>query len=244
MGFEPQIRKVFNVVPAREKRQTLFFTATWAGSVVKLAGDYLNNPFQVKIGNTDILKANESITQLVKIVEHDKKVKELTKLFLQFAISEKGKGDNRALIFCATKKMCEQLEDGLNRARVNCQSIHGDKTQQEREKALNDLRDGITKILCATDVAARGLDIKGVTLVINYDPPKHVEDYVHRIGRTGRAGKKGTSVTFLTDRDDYLGRQIKTVMQRSNQEIPRELQSLIDGTLPRKRRKSGERDRR
>merc|ERR1719281_2037018 len=110
--------------------------------------------------------------------------------------------------------MCEQLEDGLNRAKVNCDSIHGDKDQRQREKALDDRRDGYTKILCATDVAARGLDIKGVTLVINYDPPKHVEDYVHRIGRTGRAGKKGTSVTFLTDRDDMVARQIKIVMQR------------------------------
>merc|ERR1719356_898645 len=227
MGFEPQIRKVFNVVPAREKRQTLFFTATWAGSVVKLAGDYLNNPFQVKIGNTDILKANESITQLVKIVEHDKKVRELTKVFLQFKISEKGKGDNRALIFCATKKMCEQLEDGLNRARVNCQSIHGDKKQQEREKALNDLRDGYTKILCATDVTARGLDIKGVTLVVNYDPPNSAEDYVHRIGRTGRAGKKGTSVSFLTSRDQFKGKEIMKVMQRNDQDVPRELKQLV-----------------
>merc|ERR1712060_379428 len=138
---------------------------------------------------------------------------------LEYNISEKGKGENRALIFCNTKKMCETLEDGLNRARVNCDSIHGDRTQEEREKAMDDLRVGKTKILCCTDVAARGLDIKGVTLVINYDPPKNGEDYVHRVGRTGRAGHKGTAVTFLTLDDGHLASQVKIIMQRSNQAI-------------------------
>merc|ERR1712083_991854 len=100
----------------------------------------------------------------------------------------------------------------------------GDRDQHQREKALADLRDGHTKILVATDVAARGLDIKGVTLVVNYDPPNSAEDYVHRIGRTGRAGKRGTAVTFLTDRDDKAAREIKVVMVRNNQTIAREHQ--------------------
>merc|ERR1712039_947766 len=179
--------------------------------------------------------ANENITQLCKVVEADRKVRELTKLFLEYNISEKGRGENRALIFCNTRKVCETLEDGLNRARVNCDSIHGDRTQAEREKAMDDLRVGRTKILCCTDVAARGLDIQGVTLVVNYDPPKNAEDYVHRIGRTGRAGKKGTAVTLLTIDDARLAGDIKIIMQRSKQEVPEKVLSLIDGTLRRKK---------
>jgi ATP-dependent RNA helicase DDX5/DBP2 len=128
MGFEPQIRKVIKECP--EDRHTLFFTATWPDQVRRLATDFLNKPVQVRIGNTDLLKANDTITQLVKVIDGEKKVKELTKCFLQYNISEKGKGDNRALIFCNSKKMCEQLEDGLNRARVNCQSIHAIRTSK------------------------------------------------------------------------------------------------------------------
>eukprot|EP00913_Durusdinium_trenchii_P011965 g11240.t1 len=158
------------------QRQTLFFTATWNTNVQKIASDFVNRPYQVKIGSSEQLKASENIKQVVKIVDPDKKVRHLTKLFLEYDISEKGRGENRAMIFCNTKKTCEQLEDGLNRARVRCDSIHGDKEQKDRERALNDLRDGYTKIICATDVAARGLDVKGVTLVINYDPPKNAEE--------------------------------------------------------------------
>merc|ERR1712194_1000181 len=139
-------------------------------------------------------------------------------------------------------KMCETLEDGLNRAKVNCDSIHGDRSQMEREKAMDDLRDGRTKILCCTDVAARGLDIQGVTLIVNFDPPRSAEDYVHRIGRTGRAGKKGTAVTLLTHDDAWLAEDLTVIMQRSNQEVPQKVISLIEGTL--KRKKSAmERDR-
>merc|ERR1712084_76577 len=101
----------------------------------------------VRVGAADNLKAADNITQIVKIIDPDNKVKQLIRLFLRFDISEKGSGENRAMIFCSTKKMCEQLEQGLNKAKVNCDSIHGDKTQPEREKALLDLRDGTTKIV-------------------------------------------------------------------------------------------------
>merc|ERR1712032_1148084 len=143
-----------------------------------------------------------------------------------------------------TKKTCEQLEDGLNKARVNCEAIHGDKGQQDREKALLNLRDGVTKILVATDVAARGLDIKGVTLVVNFDPPNSSEDYVHRIGRTGRAGKRGTAISFLTVSDQFKGKEIMTVMERNNQTIPKELKQLCDGTLAKQAKEYEDWDRR
>merc|ERR1719199_1456760 len=120
----------------------------------------------------------------------------------------------------------------LNRQGVPCAAIHGDKNQKEREQALNDLKSAQIKILVATDVAARGLDIKGVTLVVNYDLPANTEDYVHRIGRTGRAGQKGYAVALVTDRDAGHLRGIIEVMKRTNQEIPEEVQQMAANAGP------------
>merc|ERR1719281_2049665 len=118
--------------------------------------------------------------------------------------------------------MCEQLSTGMYRAGVPCSSIHGDKDQRQRDEALNGLKTGRVKVLVATDVAARGLDIKGVGLVINYDAANSTEDYVHRIGRTGRAGAKGYAVTFMSRGDGGKARGLVDVMTRTGQEIPRE----------------------
>merc|ERR1719401_3308551 len=114
----------------------------------------------------------------------------------------------------------------LYRAGVPCAAIHGDKDQRERDDALNGLKTGNIKVLVATDVAARGLDIKGVGLVVNYDAANNTEDYVHRIGRTGRAGAKGYAVTFMSRADSGKARGVVEVMQRTGQEIPRELQDM------------------
>merc|ERR1719229_2242701 len=105
------------------------------------------------------------------------------------------------------------------RQNVPCAAVHGDKGQREREQALNALKDAQIKLLVATDVAARGLDIKGVTLVVNYDAPSNTEDYVHRIGRTGRAGQKGYAVALISERDSHALRGIIEVMKRTNQEV-------------------------
>merc|ERR1719245_2857070 len=126
----------------------------------------------------------------------------------------------KALVFCNTKRMCETLSQGLHRQGVPCTSIHGDKDQRERDEALNGLKSGRYKVLVATDVAARGLDIKGVGLVVNYDPANNTEDYVHRIGRTGRAGAKGFAITFLTSADGHKAAGIVEVMERTDQKIP------------------------
>merc|ERR1719198_1600041 len=135
-------------------------------------------------------------------------------------------GHGKCLIFCGTKRLCEQLCVSLERAGVPCASIHGDKDQHQRDAALNGLKDGRIKVLCATDVAARGLDIKGVGLVVNFDPANNTEDYVHRIGRTGRAGAKGFAVTFLTTSDAPKARGIMEVMERTGQPAPPELLAL------------------
>merc|ERR1719343_1152622 len=136
----------------------------------------------------------------------------------------------KVLVFANTKRMCEDLSRSMQRNRVPCQSIHGDKDQREREQALNGLKSGSIKVLVATDVAARGLDIKGVGLVVNYDPANTTEDHVHRIGRTGRAGAKGFAVTFLTSVDAGKARGIIEVMERTDQEVSAELRSLA-GTV-------------
>merc|ERR1719401_1969382 len=122
--------------------------------------------------------------------------------------------------------MCDQLAQRLNREGVPCNSIHGDKGQREREQALNALKDAQIKLLVATDVAARGLDIKGVTLVVNYDAPSNTEDYVHRIGRTGRAGMKGHAVSLIVERDAHALKGIIEVMKRTNQEVSREIEEM------------------
>merc|ERR1719163_24694 len=116
--------------------------------------------------------------------------------------------------------MCEQLSQMLLRSGFPAASIHGDKDQRQRDEALHGLKSGRVKILCATDVAARGLDIKGVGLVVNYDAANNTEDYVHRIGRTARAGAKGFAVTFVTKQDAFKARGMIEVMQRTGQDIP------------------------
>jgi len=225
MGFEPQIRKILKEVPSR--RNTLFFTATWPKEIQRLANEFLREAYQVQVGNRDELKANQDITQMVKIVSQYDKNNVLCQVLRQAGVAGGASGASaKALIFCTTKRMCDDLSNALTKLGVPSQAIHGDKDQHAREKVLNDLKDGYIQLLVATDVAARGLDIKGVTLVVNYDLPNNTEDYVHRIGRTGRAGAKGFAVTLATDRDAFKVAGIVDVMKKSNQVVPPELEQL------------------
>jgi len=223
MGFEPQIRKILAKV--NKKRQTLFFTATWPREVRKLASEILYQPFKVMIGNRDELKANQDVIQKVRMVEGFNKDKELQAI-LNEAGFMKRESYGKALVFASTKRMCEQLSNNLYRAGVPCASIHGDKDQSERDNALNGLKTGKIKVLVATDVAARGLDIKGVGLVVNYDAANNSEDYVHRIGRTGRAGAKGFSITFFSSKDGGKAKGVVDIMDRTGQEVPDELRKM------------------
>jgi len=222
MGFEPQIRKILKEVPAN--RHTMFFTATWPEGVRKLASDFLNRAYQVQIGNREELKANADITQVVKLVEQFEKPKVLDRTLREHNIQTDLNA--RSLVFCATKRLCDQLERDLQRSGYRCSAIHGDKDQRQRDQALDDFRGGRINLLAATDVAARGLDVKGVVLVINYDPAGNTEDHVHRIGRTGRAGCKGTAVTFLTANEGNKAKGIIEIMERSQQVIPDEIRAL------------------
>ncbi|XP_061346134.1 DEAD-box ATP-dependent RNA helicase 46-like [Gastrolobium bilobum] len=229
MGFEPQIRKIVNEVPTR--RQTLMFTATWPKEVRKIAADLLINPVQVNIGNVDELVANKSITQHVEILASMEKHKRL-----EHILRSQDQG-SKIIIFCSTKKMCDQLARNLTR-QFGAAAIHGDKSQAERDHVLNQFRTGRSPVLVATDVAARGLDIKDIRVVVNYDFPTGVEDYVHRIGRTGRAGATGLAYTFFGDQDAKYASDLIKVLEGANQRVPPELRemSLRGGGMSRPRR--------
>ncbi|GFN16334.1 DEAD-box ATP-dependent RNA helicase DBP2 [Aspergillus tubingensis] len=191
MGFEPQIRKIISQI--RPDRQTCMWSATWPKEVRQLASDFLNDYIQVNIGSMD-LSANHRITQIVEVVsdfeKRDKMIKHLEKI-----MENRG---NKCLIFTGTKRIADEITRFLRQDGWPALSIHGDKQQQERDWVLNEFKTGKSPIMVATDVASRGIDVRDITHVLNYDYPNNSEDYVHRIGRTGRAGAKGTAITFFT----------------------------------------------
>ncbi|CAK9176131.1 unnamed protein product [Ilex paraguariensis] len=217
MGFEPQIRKIVKEVPSR--RQTLMYTATWPKEVRKIAADLLMNPVQVNIGNVDELVANKSITQYIEVLSPIEKHRRLEQILRS---QEPG---SKIIIFCSTKKMCDQLSRNLTR-QFGAAAIHGDKSQGERDYVLSQFRTGRSPVLVATDVAARGLDIKDIRVVINYDFPTGVEDYVHRIGRTGRAGATGVAYTFFCDQDAKHASDLIKVLEGASQRVPNELRDV------------------
>ncbi|BAT87742.1 hypothetical protein LR48_Vigan09g173700 [Vigna angularis] len=217
MGFEPQIRKIVDEIPAR--RQTLMYTATWPKEVRKIASELLVNPVQVNIGSADELAANKAITQYVEVVPQMEKQRRLEQILRS---QERG---SKVIIFCSTKRLCDQLARNIGRT-FGAAAIHGDKSQGERDWVLSQFRTGKSPILVATDVAARGLDIKDIRVVINYDFPTGIEDYVHRIGRTGRAGATGVSYTFFSEQDwKHAGDLIK-VLEGANQHVLPELRQM------------------
>ncbi|KAH9602279.1 hypothetical protein KSS87_015440 [Heliosperma pusillum] len=232
MGFEPQIRKIVKEIPSR--RQTLMYTATWPKEVRKIAADLLSSPVQVNIGNVDELVANKSITQYVEVVSPMEKQRRLEQILRS---QEPG---SKVIVFCATKKMCDVLARNLSR-QFGAAAIHGDKSQGERDNVLNQFRSGRSPLLVATDVAARGLDVKDIRVVVNYDFPTGVEDYVHRIGRTGRAGATGVAYTFFSDQDGKHASDLVKILEGANQRVPPEVRDMAQrgGGMGRGRRQWG-----
>ncbi|GBG90510.1 hypothetical protein CBR_g50854 [Chara braunii] len=217
MGFEPQIRKIVNQI--RPDRQTLYWSATWPREVEVLARQFLNNPYKVIIGSHN-LKANHMIDQVVEIVSEHEKYPKLVKLLEQ--IMDGG----RILIFMETKRGCDQVTRQLRMDGWPALSIHGDKSQAERDWVLSEFKAGKSPIMTATDVAARGLDVKDIKVVVNYDFPGTCEDYVHRIGRTGRAGARGTSYTFFTSGNAKHAKELIGILQEAGQKVNPQLMSM------------------
>uniref|UniRef100_A0A8D8Q646 RNA helicase n=1 Tax=Cacopsylla melanoneura TaxID=428564 RepID=A0A8D8Q646_9HEMI len=227
MGFEPQIRCIVqeNGMPETGDRQTLMFSATFPKEIQLLAKEFLHRYIFLAIGRVG--STSENITQrILWIDEHDKRS---CLLDLLNSPSQEGLGEESlTLVFVETKKGADQLEDFIHQHGFPVTSIHGDRTQKEREDALRRFRSGGTPILVATAVAARGLDIPHVKHVINFDLPSDVEEYVHRIGRTGRMGNLGLATSFLNDKNRNLVRDLVELISESKQELPGWLESMAN----------------
>lgn len=229
MGFEPQIRKIVERIP--KERQTLMWSATWPQEIQSLANEFMNE-FEFVAVDSEKLKANPNIEQIVKVCESRDKFKLMLNHLEEFKENQQ---EARTLVFVNTKRMADQLLVQLMRYRHRAIALHGDRSQKQRDIALRMFKSKSCNIMVATDVAARGLDITDITHVINYDFPRTIEDYIHRIGRTARHDKKGTSISFFTSDDMNLVNKLIQVLKETNQPIPQELQHMTERRLPKYR---------
>ncbi len=207
MGFAPQLNRIVAEVP--RFRQTLLFSATMPPEVEALARKYLRKPIVVQVGRRS--SAASTVTHAVYPVPRDKKTALLAELL-------KKEGMDSVLIFSRTKHGADKVVRHLTSAGISATAMHADKSQNERTKALEDFKKGKVRVLVATDIAQRGLDVSGISHVINYDVPQQAEDYVHRIGRTGRAASTGDAFTFMAADEIAMVRAIERVI---GEPIPR-----------------------
>jgi len=248
MGFEKDIKHIcsFMTIP---DRQTLMFSATWPPEVKNLVQDYCSmQPVFVQIGRSEGgMSTNANISQSVKVLDNNyQKYEELCQLLSK--VTKDNTEHHKIIIFCTTKAGVSQLERSINRdsmlrqqVRYEAQGIHGDKLQTERDMIYKRFKVPISEsfviqgqhgklfrsnILIATDVASRGIDVKDISVVINFDMPKNIDDYVHRIGRTGRAGEKGQSFSYITKSELSLAADLVKLMQKANLEISPELMDM------------------
>ncbi|XP_059356202.1 DEAD-box helicase 3 X-linked a isoform X8 [Carassius carassius] len=220
MGFEPQIRRIVeqDTMPPKGARQTMMFSATFPKEIQILARDFLEEYIFLAVGRVG--STSENITQKVVWVEENDK-----RSFLLDLLNATGK-DSLTLVFVETKKGADALEDFLYREGYACTSIHGDRSQRDREEALHQFRSGRCPIMVATAVAARGLDISNVKHVINFDLPSDIEEYVHRIGRTGRVGNLGLATSFFNDKNSNITKDLLDILVEAKQEVPSWLENL------------------
>ena len=219
MGFLPAIKRIVKILPV--KRQTLLFSATMSPEIEQITKSLMNEPEYVQVNRRG--KAPELVEQTVYPVAAASK----TGLLLDLLEREKFE---RVLVFTRTKRGADRLAHILEKREHKSNRIHGDRSQSQREAALLSFKMGKTRVLVATDVAARGIDIDSVSHVINYDVPEAPEDYVHRIGRTGRAGNKGRAITLLTSAEEHTMRAIERL---TGQPVERVLLPDFGGTMPR-----------
>ncbi|HEX2165379.1 MAG TPA: DEAD/DEAH box helicase, partial [Thermoanaerobaculia bacterium] len=190
MGFIPDVRRIVAQVPS--ERQTLFFSATLASPIVRLAGDMLRDPVTINLERRSLPAAG--VRQAAYPVRHELKPALLLHLLQKHPVGS-------ALVFTRTRERADQVGEYLRRAGEKAAVIHGDRTQQHRSRAMDEFKQGRYRVLVATDVAARGIDIEELDLVVNLDVPSAPEDYIHRVGRTARAGSTGDAWTFVAARE-------------------------------------------
>lgn len=203
MGFIPDIRKILTRVP--EKRQTLLFSATMPKEVDALVSDFMTDPVRIEVAPVSTPAAK--VNQTAYYVDKGNKPNLLKHLLLDQTEGALANGaDSRVLVFTRTRRTADRVAERLEKAGVRAECIHGNKTQGAREKALRDFKRGASRVMVATDLAARGLDVTNITHVINYDLPNEPETFVHRIGRTGRAGASGLAISFCDNTEaGFLG---------------------------------------
>ncbi|XP_023825536.1 probable ATP-dependent RNA helicase DDX43 isoform X2 [Salvelinus sp. IW2-2015] len=228
MGFEPQIMKI--LLDVRPDRQTMMTSATWPTGVRRLAKTYLKNPMMVYVGTLDLAAVN-TVEQTVLFCQDEEK-----KAYL-FNFVHNMEPEDKVLIFVGKKIMCDDLSSDMCLRGLAVQSLHGDREQCDREEALKDFKESVVRILVATDLASRGLDVTDITHVFNFDFPRNIEEYVHRVGRTGRAGRSGASITLVTRGDWRKAADLIPILERSGQEVPDELVLMAERYEKHKREK-------
>ena len=213
MGFMPALKRILALLP--RQRQSLMFSATFSNEIKKLSEDFMNYPTLIEVARSNA--SAENITQKVYLVDQSDKHQLLAQLL-------RGDDAKQVIVFTKTKLTASRLAKQLQREGVSADAIHGDKTQLERMQALDAFKQGKVAVLIATDVAARGLDIDHLPMVINYEIPHAAEDYVHRIGRTGRAGASGTAISLVSPEEErYLAdieKLIKTEIKKERADLP------------------------
>jgi len=205
MGFIPDIKRIIALLPKPPMRQTLLFSATFSDEIRKLSAQFLDDPATVEVARRNT--PAELVTQYVHYVDSNRKRELLSHLVRTNDWSQ-------VLVFCKTKHGANRLASQLQKDRINADAIHGNKSQNARVKALEDFKAGKVRVLVATDIAARGLDIEDLPHVVNYDLPHVAEDYVHRIGRTGRAGATGEALSLIGTEDRSLLGPIEKLINR------------------------------
>lgn len=214
-----QVMKIVNNI--RPDRQTVLFSATFPKQMDSLARKILNKPLEITVGGRSVVAPE--IEQLVEVRTEESKFNRLLEILGQTYYEDK---DSRTLIFVERQEAADNLLRDLMRKGYVVMSLHGGKDQVDRDSTITDFKNGVVPIVTATSVAARGLDVKQLKLVINYDAPNHMEDYVHRAGRTGRAGNKGTCITFLTPEQERYSVDIWRALQASSATVPPDLEKM------------------
>ncbi|KFV07794.1 putative ATP-dependent RNA helicase DDX43, partial [Tauraco erythrolophus] len=219
MGFEPQIMKI--LIDVRPDRQTVMTSATWPDGVRRLAKSYLKNPMIVYVGTLDLAAVNTVEQRVIVIAEEEKRA------YMQHFIDSM-KPKDKVIIFVGKKLTADDLASDFGLQGIPVQSLHGNREQCDREQALDDFKTGRVRILVATDLASRGLDVHDITHVFNFDFPRNIEEYVHRVGRTGRAGRTGEAVTLVTKNDWRVASELIEILERANQVVPNELIAMAE----------------
>lgn len=221
MGFEPQITKI--LMNVRPDRQTILFSATFPPKMEIMARKALRNPVEILVGGKSVVAAE--ITQIVEVREANTRFTRLLQLLGELFYED---DDIRCLVFVERQETADELFKELSKRAYASVSIHGGREQIDRDEAIQNFKQGVFPIMIATSVAARGLDVKQLKMVVNFDCPNHNEDYVHRCGRTGRAGNTGTAVTFvMPDQDRFAAFLVKSLTE-SKQEVPEDLKAMAE----------------